>query len=306
MDELELVGALDDRVGVEVADAAEGDEDGLVLHLGRHLLAGGALAVEVVLLLLDLGAAQLEEVVDERRDDAAVLALEARVLDDGVVAVADVAEALQAAHERADVAILEVHRALRVRLARRRRLLLARLRRRLGRRLARGGRRAAVRAGRDLGGGAARAVGVRLGLGLLGLLLELGLDALAVVGRDDVLPRRHVGLYVLDGELIEELLAAERGAGRRRRRVVLLGLVQDVVEVELVELALGAVRLEDVGGAELEDRRELLLGVVLGLGRRRLPDVLARRIHLVDDCEQEKSSSQSQSKARACVRQRGG
>lgn len=100
-------------------------------------------------------------------------------------------------------------------------------------------------------------------------LPPLLVDDGAGFGRDDVLPGGHVGLDVLDGELVEEFLSAERRPGRRGCRVVRLGLVDDVVEVHLLELRLARVLLEDVGRSELEDRSEFLLGVVVRAGGRR-------------------------------------
>lgn len=218
VEDLELLGALDDGLGVDVGDGLERDEDGLVLHRDGDLVAPDAAAPDVVLLGRDGVAALLEQVVDRLGDDRAVLALKARVFDDRVVPVPDVAEALQAAHEDAQVALLQLHRALRVRLARGAlRLVLAALNPGLlRRRLARGGCavRAVVRARRQLGGGAARAL--RGDLGLAALLVDDGTG----LGGDDVFPRGHVGLDVLHGELVEELLAAERGARRDRKSVV--------------------------------------------------------------------------------------
>lgn len=266
MNDLELVRALHDRFGVDVGNATEGDEDGLVLHADGNLLPGDALRLEQVLLDVDGIATHLEQVVDGLRNDGAILVLEPGVLDNGVVAMANVAEALQTTNEDSQVAILELHGALHVRLARGRRLLLlplglGTLRRRLPR-----PRRAIVPlicARRELScrpplrGGHLR----RRDLLLPPLLIHLGPQ----IGGNNVLPRRHVGLDILHGKLIEELLASERGARGCGGRLVRLGLVDDIVEIHLLELGLAVgILLEDVGRAKLENRGELLLGVILG------------------------------------------
>lgn len=69
MEDLELLGALDDRLSVDVGDALERDEDGLVLHRDGDLVPGDSAALHLVLLLSDRVLAVLDERVDGLGDD---------------------------------------------------------------------------------------------------------------------------------------------------------------------------------------------------------------------------------------------
>lgn len=121
--DFELFGALDGRLGIDVVDAAEGDQNRLVTELVRDLFVVRLHPLERVVLLLEFLLADLEQIVDGLSHDGAILALEAGVLDDRIVPVANVSEALQAADQVAEVSLLELHGPLSVGLARRRRLL---------------------------------------------------------------------------------------------------------------------------------------------------------------------------------------
>lgn len=105
--DLELFATLDECFCVDFVDFSEGNENSVISSFVVDFFSSRLSTIKVILFVLNLISAKLEEIVYGLSNDGSVLALESSLLDDRIVTMSNVAEALQSSNESTNVAIVE-------------------------------------------------------------------------------------------------------------------------------------------------------------------------------------------------------